>query len=126
MATSHEAATDYTPSELMTVQAARELPDGAVVFVGIGLPNLACNLARATHAPNLCMIYESGAVGAIPDRVPPSIGDPSLVTGSLMVASMGESCAGGRGPSKTERCTGRRKPTRRLRSFARRPLAGMS
>lgn len=90
MATSLEAATDYTPSELMTVQAARELPDGAVVFVGIGLPNLACNLARATHAPNLCMIYESGAVGAIPDRVPPSIGDPSLVTGSLMVASMGE------------------------------------
>lgn len=83
-------ATDYTPSEMMTVRAARELPDGAVVFVGIGLPNLACNLARATHAPNLCMIYESGAVGAIPDRVPPSIGDPSLVTGSLMVASMSD------------------------------------
>lgn len=90
MATSQDPAPDYTPSELMTVQAARELPDGAVVFVGIGLPNLACNFARATHAPNLCMIYESGAVGAIPDRVPPSIGDPSLVTGSLMVASMGE------------------------------------
>lgn len=85
-----EPATDYTPSEMMTVRAARELPDGAVVFVGIGLPNLACNLARATHAPNLCMIYESGAVGAIPDRVPPSIGDPSLVTGSLMVASMSD------------------------------------
>lgn len=90
MATSPTPGLDYTPSELMTVQAARELPDGAVVFVGIGLPNLACNLARATHAPNLVMIYESGAVGAIPDRVPPSIGDPSLVTGSLMVASMGE------------------------------------
>jgi glutaconate CoA-transferase subunit B len=85
-----ERAAEYTPSELMTVQAARELPDGAVVFVGIGLPNLACNFARATHAPNLTMIYESGAVGAIPDRVPPSIGDPSLVTGSLMVASMSE------------------------------------
>ncbi|MFO0586088.1 MAG: CoA-transferase [Polyangiaceae bacterium] len=90
MATETPGAVDYTPSELMTVQAARELPDGAVVFVGIGLPNLACNFARATHAPNLVMIYESGAVGAIPDRVPPSIGDPSLVTGSLMVASMGE------------------------------------
>lgn len=80
----------YTPSELMTVQAARELADGDVVFVGIGLPNLACNLARATHAPNLVMIYESGAVGAVPDRVPPSIGDPSLVTGSLMVCSMSD------------------------------------
>ena len=85
-----DAAADYTPSELMTVQAARELPDGAVVFVGIGLPNLACNFARATHAPNLCMIYEAGAVGAIPERVPPSIGDPTLVTGSLMVAGMTE------------------------------------
>jgi len=82
------AATDYTLNELMTVLAAREINDGDVVFVGIGLPNLACNLARNTHAPNMCLIYESGAVGAAPDRVPPSIGDPALVTGSLMVASM--------------------------------------
>ncbi|MDQ2817344.1 MAG: CoA-transferase subunit beta [Candidatus Eremiobacteraeota bacterium] len=72
----------------MAVRAARELDDGDVVFVGIGLPNLACNLARATHAPNLVLIYESGAVGAQPDRLPVSIGDPSLVTGSLAVASM--------------------------------------
>lgn len=70
--------------------AARELQDGEVVFVGIGLPNLACNLARATHAPNLVLIYESGAVGAVPDRVPPSIGDPALVTGSLMVCGMAD------------------------------------
>ncbi|MDE2511407.1 MAG: CoA-transferase subunit beta, partial [Elusimicrobia bacterium] len=35
-------------------------------------------------------IYESGAVGAVPDRVPPSIGDPALVTGSLQVASMAD------------------------------------
>ncbi|MBI3289720.1 MAG: CoA-transferase subunit beta [Elusimicrobia bacterium] len=74
----------------MCVLAAREIGDGDVVFVGIGLPNLACNLARATHAPNMTLIYESGAVGAVPDRVPPSIGDPALVTGSLMVASMAD------------------------------------
>ncbi len=72
----------------MTAVAARELRDGEVVFVGIGLPNLACNLARATHAPNLVLIYESGAVGAVPERLPVSIGDPALVTGSLMVCSM--------------------------------------
>ena len=60
------------------------------VFVGIGLPNLACNLARATHAPNLVLIYESGAVGAVPERLPVSIGDPSLVTGSLMVCGMAD------------------------------------
>ncbi len=84
------AAAEYTLNELMTVLAAREIKDGDVVFVGIGLPNLACNLARATHAPNMTLIYESGAVGAVPERVPPSIGDPALVTGSLMVCSMSD------------------------------------
>src|SRR5918998_318910 len=81
---------DYTPSEMMAAVAARELRNGEVVFVGIGLPNLACNLARATHAPGLVLIYESGAVGAVPERLPVSIGDPALVTGSLMVCSMAD------------------------------------
>jgi glutaconate CoA-transferase subunit B len=84
------APVTYTPAEMMTAVAARELRDGEVVFVGIGLPNLACNLARATHAPNLLLIYESGAIGAIPERLPVSIGDPSLVTGSLMVCGMAD------------------------------------
>jgi glutaconate CoA-transferase subunit B len=75
---------------MMATVAARELRDGEVVFVGIGLPNLACNLARATHAPHLVLIYESGAVGAVPERLPVSIGDPALVTGSLMVCSMAD------------------------------------
>ncbi len=74
----------------MTAVAARELRDGEVVFVGIGLPNLACNLARATHAPSLVLIYESGAVGAVPARLPMSIGDPALVTGALMVCGMAD------------------------------------
>jgi glutaconate CoA-transferase subunit B len=75
---------------MMAVVAARELRDGEVVFVGIGLPNLACNLARRTHAPHLVLIYESGAVGAVPERLPVSIGDPALVTGSLMVCGMAD------------------------------------
>src|SRR6202521_5921038 len=74
----------------MACVASRELRDGEVVFVGIGLPNLACTLARATHAPSLVLIYESGAVGAVPERLPVSIGDPSLVTGSLMVCAMSD------------------------------------
>ncbi len=82
--------TDFTPQEMMACVAARELRDGEVVFVGIGLPNLACNLARALHAPNLFLIYESGAVGAVPERLPLSIGDPTLVTGSIMVCSMAD------------------------------------
>jgi glutaconate CoA-transferase subunit B len=83
-------ASEYTPNEIMAVTAARALTNGDVVFVGIGLPNLACNLARATHAPDLVLIYESGAVGAVPERLPVSIGDPALVTGCLMVASMAD------------------------------------
>ncbi len=82
--------TAYTASELMVVRASRELKDGDVVFVGIGLPNLACNLARLTHAPNLVLIYESGAVGAMPERLPVSIGDPALVAGALSVCSLPE------------------------------------
>ena len=57
---------EYTAAELMTVNSARLLRDGDVVFVGVGIPNLACNLARRTHAPNLRMIYEAGVIGARP------------------------------------------------------------
>lgn len=83
-------ATEASASERMAFRAAAELRDGDVVFVGIGLPNLACNLARATHAPRLFMIYESGAVGAVPERLPVSIGDPALVTDSLQVVSQAD------------------------------------
>lgn len=81
---------DYSASELMVARAARELRDDDVVFVGIGLPNMACNLARLTHAPHLTLIYESGAVGAVPERLPVSIGDPALVAGCLSVCSLPE------------------------------------
>ena len=78
----------YSSPELMTINAARLLLDGDVVFVGVGLPNLACNLARQTHAPNLLMIYEAGVIGAQPARLPLSIGDPTLVSGATAVCSM--------------------------------------
>ena len=82
--------TALTPSELMTINAARLLRKDDVVFVGVGLPNLACNLARRTHAPDLVMVYESGVIGARPSRLPLSIGDPTLVSGALAVCSMYE------------------------------------
>ncbi len=68
----------YTTNEIMTIAAARRLPDGAVCFVGIGLPSTAANLARLTHAPNALLIYESGPIGAKPDVLPLSIGDGEL------------------------------------------------
>jgi glutaconate CoA-transferase, subunit B len=69
---------DYTSDEMMTVSAARALRDGMTCFVGIGLPSAAANLARATHAPGLVLIYESGTIGAKPGLLPLSIGDGIL------------------------------------------------
>ena len=63
---------------IVTAAAARALGDGQTCFVGIGFPSTAANLARATHAPNLVLIYESGCIGAKPTRLPLSIGDGEL------------------------------------------------
>jgi glutaconate CoA-transferase subunit B len=80
--------TDYTPAELMIASSARALAGERVVFVGVGLPNIACNLARHTVAPDLELVYESGVFGARPARLPLSIGDPTLVSGATSVCPM--------------------------------------
>lgn len=77
-------------ADAMICEAANELRNGDVVFVGIGLPSLACNLARATHAPNVVLVYESGTIDTRPARMPLSIGDPALVAGAAMVAPMAD------------------------------------
>ena len=64
----------YTATEIMTVVAARALKNDDVVFVGIGAPSAACNLARLTHAPDITLIYESGTIGTKPNVLPLSIG----------------------------------------------------
>jgi glutaconate CoA-transferase subunit B len=82
--------TDYTPSEMMIVAAARALAGVRTVFVGVGLPNIACNLAQRTVAPDLELIYESGVYGARPARLPLSIGDPTLISGATSICSMAD------------------------------------
>jgi glutaconate CoA-transferase subunit B len=86
------ATTDrgYTTTEMMIVASARQLAGERVCFVGVGPPNIACNLARRTVAPDLELVYESGVFGAVPQRLPLSIGDPSLVTGATLVCSQFE------------------------------------
>jgi len=68
----------FSADEIMTISAARLLKNGAVCFVGIGLPSKAANLARLTHAPDIVLIYESGPIGAKPQVLPLSIGDGEL------------------------------------------------
>jgi glutaconate CoA-transferase subunit B len=75
---------------MMAVAAARCLTDGQVCFVGIGAPSTAANLARAIHAPNLVLVYESGCIGAKPTRLPLSIGDGELADTAEVVVPVAE------------------------------------
>jgi glutaconate CoA-transferase subunit B len=84
------ATETYTADEMMAVEAARRLDDGTVCFVGIGLPSLAANLARRTHAPGCVLVYESGTIGAKPTRLPLSIGDGELAETADAVVSVPE------------------------------------
>jgi glutaconate CoA-transferase subunit B len=78
----------FSRSEMMIVAAAHELAGQHVCFVGVGLPNIAVNLAQRTVAPDLELVYEAGVFGARPVRLPLSIGDPGIVTGATAVTSM--------------------------------------
>lgn len=84
------SATGFTSDEMMTTCAARALREGLTCFVGIGLPSMAANLARATHAPGLVLIYESGTIGAKPGWLPLSIGDGILAETADTVVSVPE------------------------------------
>ena len=80
----------YTPNEMMIVASARQLAGQRVCFVGVGPPNIACNLAKRTVAPDLELVYEAGVFGSAPARLPLSIGDPTLVSRSTLVTSQFE------------------------------------
>jgi glutaconate CoA-transferase subunit B len=80
----------YTPTEMMTVAAARALKNEDICFVGIGAPSAACNLARYTHAPGITLIYESGTLATKPAVLPLSIGDGELCDTALTTVSVPE------------------------------------
>lgn len=80
----------YSKSEIMIAASARQLVGVRNCFVGVGLPNIVCNLAQRTVAPDLQLVYESGVFGARPERLPLSIGDPTLATGATAITSMFE------------------------------------
>jgi len=80
----------WTPTEIMTIAAARALKNDDVCFVGIGAPSAACNLARRTHAPDITLIYESGTIDTKPEVLPLSIGDGELCDTALTTVSVPE------------------------------------
>jgi glutaconate CoA-transferase, subunit B len=80
----------YESDEMMSVEAARQLRDTTACFVGIGLPSTGANLARRTHNPELVLVYEAGAIGAKPPRLPLSIGDGMLGETADYIAAVPE------------------------------------
>jgi acyl CoA:acetate/3-ketoacid CoA transferase beta subunit len=80
----------YTSDEMMTIAAARMVRNGAALFVGIGLPSAAANVALRTHAPETILIYESGTIGSRPAVLPLSIGDGELAETADAVVSVPE------------------------------------
>jgi glutaconate CoA-transferase subunit B len=81
---------NYEPDEMMSVAAARAMSHVTACFVGIGLPSTGANLARRTHAKDLVLVYEAGAVGAKPPRLPLSIGDGMLGETADYIAAVPE------------------------------------
>jgi glutaconate CoA-transferase subunit B len=74
---------DYKLTELMTIRCAKEIKDGEVVFVGVGLPIVVAAYAFATHAPNMIMFTEGGAIRATPPlALGITVDDPALFTGA--------------------------------------------
>ncbi|HHV18016.1 MAG TPA: hypothetical protein GXZ27_04065 [Thermoanaerobacterales bacterium] len=71
-------AEKYTTNELMAVTASRLLRDSDNIVVGLGLPQIAAQLAKTTHAPNLNIVYEIGSIN--PDAIEMGVGiaDPRL------------------------------------------------
>ena len=69
------APSDIRASEIMAAAGARELRDGEVVVVGLGLPEVASVLARRTHAPRLTTMLETGVMNPNPKDTPVGLPD---------------------------------------------------
>ena len=69
-------------SEIMAVAGARELREGEIVVVGLGLPQVACVLAKRTHAPGLTSLLEIGVVNTNPVDTPVGLADSRIFYGA--------------------------------------------
>jgi glutaconate CoA-transferase subunit B len=82
------ADTDIDAGWRMAWLGAERIAPGETVFVGIGAPCQAAMLARRTGNAGMTMVFESGVIGADPDRMPLSTGSPSVAKGARMVTDM--------------------------------------
>lgn len=69
---------DIRATEIMAAAGARELRDGEVIIVGLGLPEVATVLAKRTHAPRLAALLEIGVMNPAPRDTPVGLADSRM------------------------------------------------
>lgn len=83
-------ADEWTTTEIMAIATARQIPDGAFLFVGTGLPAAASMLAQHTTAPNITIISEAGIVGPRIAHIPVSVIDPRFAYKAEMLGTIAD------------------------------------
>ncbi len=74
-----ELLKQFTPTEMMVVEASRFIKDNSTVFVGVGLSLLPSQLAQKTRTPGITQVFESGIIGAsVPSGAPWGVDDTLL------------------------------------------------
>jgi glutaconate CoA-transferase, subunit B len=79
---------NFSPDEIMATCTSKLFADGEVCFIGTGLPMVAAYLAKATHAPNATLMFESGIIDSEPEDLARGVGDFRLVGAALRVSDL--------------------------------------
>ena len=88
-----QTARNYSPREMMTIMAAREIKNGDIVFCGTGISMLAATAAKNINAPNSVIFFETGAVDSLLEELPLAVGDPRIMYWSASNAGLLEAFA---------------------------------
>ena len=88
-----QTARNYSPREMMTIMAAREIKNGDIVFCGTGISMLAATAAKNINAPDSVIFFETGAVDSLLEELPLAVGDPRIMYWSASNAGLLEAFA---------------------------------
>jgi glutaconate CoA-transferase subunit B len=84
---------NYSPREMMTIMAAREIKNGDIVFCGTGISMLAATAAKNINAPDSVIFFETGAIDSLLEELPLAVGDPRIMYWSASNAGLLEAFA---------------------------------
>jgi glutaconate CoA-transferase subunit B len=81
---------NYTPRELMTIVAAREIVDGEIVFCGTGIALLTAMAAKHIHAPKAVIFFETGAIDPQLQEIPLTVADSRVMHRSCLNSGLAD------------------------------------